>query len=190
MSETPVYIVEQFKVLTQRVSDSLLPYLQGIDPMITGVHYQHGHPVEIAETLMQLEAWEQTRFSRLPAIFLFQDLREEKSDKIGIYSRVSLNVAIVTGTRPDAKAEERYVETFKPILYPIYRELLKAIDESAWFLLAGGEVPHVKFDRMYWGSKYAFQNGEKNQMNDFLDAIEMRNLDLELYHYNCFNPIV
>lgn len=178
------YIANLMRLIVERTSAAVLETLKEYDAAIEVVAYQHGHPAEIAETLMQMDQDPESRYKRLPLVCLFQDVSEQHADKLGIQYRVRPRVAIVTGTRIEAKADQRYNETFKPVLYPIYNELIRQVSRSNFFLLKGGQVAHTKTDRLYWGSKYVNRNGEKNQMNDILDGIEI-SFNLEVYENIC-----
>jgi len=178
------HIANLLRVITERTSIAVLPKLQAFDERIELVAYQHGHPAEIAETLMQMDQDPESRYKRLPLVSLFQDVEEVHNDKIGVAYRVRPTVAIVVGTRIEAKADQRIEETFNPVLYPIYNEFIRQISNSAFFMLKGGQVVHKKTDRYYWGSKYVARNGAANQQNDILDGIEI-SLDLEVYDNIC-----
>jgi hypothetical protein len=43
---------------------------------------------------------------------------------------------------------------------------------------------HKKTDRSYWGTQQAGGAG-KNMLNDFVDAIEIENLELQINYKNC-----
>jgi len=181
----PVYVVELIEDVVTKVSTALLAQLQVIDPAITAVHYQHGHPKEIIETLMQKDKSETYQFRKYPLIALFQDFPEAHNLQIGIDNEATLHLVIVNSTRPDYKAGERYVKNFKPILYPIYLEFLKQISLSGKFLNYGiHTLVHTKIDRLYWGREGLY-GSEGNVFNDWLDCMEIRDLKLKINLINC-----
>lgn len=181
----PIYIVDEVGAIVGLVSTNLLAYLQSIDPKIEAVHYQHGHPKEIIETLAQKDKSSTMQFSKYPLVALFQDFPERHTGEIGFDSEVSLHIVIVQSTLATYKADERYSKNFKPILYPIYYELLKQFNFSKRFSTYGvSTIPHTKIDRLYWG-KEGLYGSEGNIFNDRLDCIEIRDLRLKVNQKNC-----
>lgn len=181
----PIYIVDEVETIVGVASAALLTYLQGIDPGITAVHYQHGHPKEIIETLMQLDKSSTMQFDKYPLVALFQDFPEVHTGQVGFDSEVTLHIVIVNSTKADYKADERYELNFKPILYPIYYELLKQFNFSKRFSTYGvSTISHTKIDRLYWGKEGLYGN-DGNIFNDRLDCIEIRDLKLKVNLKNC-----
>lgn len=181
MKEQPVYIVDIISEAVARTSDKLLPQLQKYDNLIQGVHYDHGHPVEIIETLKQKDKSDTLVFKKYPAVFLFQDFKETVS-QAGIATSARLHILIVAATSREYKASERYDKNFRPILYPIYLELKNQILKSGKVL--ADVLSFEKTDRLFWGKQGLYGN-EGNVFNDYLDAIEIQNLDLKFYKPVC-----
>ncbi len=186
MSEIPLYVVEELKAITVKVSAKVLTQLQLKDSNITGVHFFNGHPKEIIETLGQLDQEPPFLYQRFPAICLFQDFKEPSGKIIGIRANPKIQVAIINQTLNDYKAWQRYQENFIPILYPIYNELIKQIKLNGH--IQGRLVPHTKIDRLYWG-RQGIGGGLENKFNDYLDAIELQDLDLRFYEPGCIAGI-
>lgn len=180
----PVYIVDEIGAVVEAVSTKLLTQLQAFDPLITGVHYQYGHPLEIIETLKQMDESQDYKFRRYPFIGLFQDFPQEVGE-VGFDSEVTLHLIIARFTVNTYKAAQRYENNFKPVLYPIYLEFLEQLNFSKAFMkYAPNQIPHTKIDRLYWGREGLYKN-EGNIFNDFLDCIEIRNLKLKTYLNIC-----
>lgn len=180
----PVYVVDEIGLVVERVSAKLLAQLQAFDSTITGVHYQYGHPLEIIETLKQLDEAKDYKFRRYPFVGLFQDFPEDVGE-VGFNSEPTLHLIIARFTQPTYKAAKRYELNFKPVLYPIYLEFLEQLNFSKAFQhYAPNEIPHIKIDRLYWGREGLYKN-EGNVFNDFLDCIEIRNLKLKTYLKIC-----
>lgn len=184
MKEQPVYIVDIFRDIVKKTSDKLLPQLQKYDNLIQGVHYDHGHPMEIIETLKQKDNSDTLVFKKYPAVFLFQDFKETIGEP-GIATAARLHLIIVAATLPEYKASERYTKNFKPILYPIYLELKNQIFKSGKVMVSNAaKLSADKIDRLFWGKEGLYGN-TGNIFNDHLDAIEMQNLDLKFYKPVC-----
>lgn len=180
MSQT---IVDIIGGIVQKTSERLLPYLQTIDSNITAVHYYYGHWVDITEQLLAKDAVVTLRAERYPAICLQQDLHEEVNPRIGIYCNCAPRIIIAMPTRVDAISYQRYQETFKPVLLPIYDAFIKELKYSGAFMMKNGNIEHSKTDRLYWG-----RNGDignvVNNFNEYLDCIDL-SLKLSVYDGNC-----
>lgn len=181
----PTIIVDVFGDIVSKVSASLTAQLRDFDQGITGVHYLHGHPMEIIETLSQKAKSNVHKWKKYPLVALFQDFPERKFSEPGIESEPSLHLIIARATAPTYKADQRYEKNFKPVLYPIYVELLNQISISKVFMTYGtSQIPHVKIDRLYWGREGLYGN-EGNAFNDWVDCIEIRDLKLKTYLNYC-----
>lgn len=181
----PVYVVDVIKDLVDAVSVKLTPGFQTIEGAITGVHYLHGHPVEIIETLGQRDKSDQGQFNKYPLIALFQDFPERHGNLLGTEAEVVLHIIIAKSTMAAYKADERYTRNFKPFLYPIYKEFLRQIYLSPRFRNYDETlIDHTKIDRLYWGREGLYKN-EGNVFNDRLDCIEIRDLRLNINLNNC-----
>jgi len=177
-------VVDEMRKVVEQVSAILTPTLQSIDSNITGVHYDHGHPIEIIETLREKDGSNNFRFKKYPLVALFQDFPEDGSSDIGIASVVSLHVMIVMTTQPQYKASQRIEKNFKPVLYPIFQEFKKALYKSRAFQMKGPKLDCRKFDRLYWGREGLMKN-ETNLFNDWIDGIELRNIKLRVNEKLC-----
>lgn len=180
---TPIYIQDVMKVVVKNVSDKLLPQLQAFDNIITAVHFQYGTGKEIIETLEQLTLnnWQ----NKYPLVCLFLDVDEEMNNQVGIYSNIPrLRIAICTGTDPTYKAATRDEKTFKPILTPIYLELLKQMEYIGFFQYPNGGFPHQQRRNYFWGREGVYGK-EATKFNDMLDAIEITFTNIKLLTTDC-----
>jgi len=148
--------------------------------------YMHGHPLEIINTLALKDKNDVHKYNKFPLIALFQDFVEKMGENQAVSSAAELNLIIAVNTSPDYSSEERYDNSFKTVLYPLYDLLIKHILKSKWFAnIDPGLVPHSKIDRLFWGRTGLYGN-ESNVFNDYIDAIEIQNLSLELrLRQNC-----
>ena len=148
--------------------------------------YMHGHPLEIINTLSKKDKHDVQKYNKYPLIALFQDFTETVGEDQTIRSSAELNLVIVMNTSQDYTAENRYDNTFRTVLYPLYDLLIKHIEQSGWFKdVDPGLVSHDKIDRLYWGRSGLYGN-EANVFNDYIDAIEIQNLQLDMrLRQNC-----
>lgn len=183
----PLYVVDEFGSFVSKTSTALLAQLQTIDSNIQGVHYLYGHPKEIIQRLAEKKG--EFRFQKYPLVALFQDFKEITGKEKGIKCEVKLNLIICHQTDQKYTSDERYVKNFKPILYPIYHELLLQIRKSGRVMIASeNQIDHIKIDRVFWG-KEGLGGVKENVFDDLLDAIEIKDLSLKFYdpkfHNSC-----
>ncbi|MCK5607627.1 hypothetical protein KAR91_37430 [Candidatus Pacearchaeota archaeon] len=143
-------------------------------------YYMHGHPLEVINTLSLKDKNDTYKFKKYPLIALFQDFTEVMGEDQKIQSSTSLNIVICMETSQDYSSAQRYDNSFRTILYPLYDLLIEKIIASGYFLNASESLTsHNKIDRLFWGKTGLYGN-EGNIFNDHIDAIEIENLDLDL----------
>ena len=141
------------------------------------VNFYHGHPLEIINLLQAGTRDEQEKGSLYPAICLFQDFPEtHQADTLS--REATLNIVLITDTDPTFEAPQRYENTFKPILIPLYEEFRKQLERS--FQIKGD---YKYTEHLYWGKSGLYGN-VNNIFNDFVDAIELENLTIKV-ELNC-----
>jgi hypothetical protein len=168
MADTPIILVDIFNEVVQAMDVKLFPIL--------GKHldYQPGRSTQIQAELTKIQAAivASTKAGKYPLVALFQDIPEQRGTS-GYYATVTIpkiSIAVLTvSTDPVLK---RYDTNFRPTLYPIYYEFLRQLCRHKNIIANDpNAIPHTKYDRP--GSQPAGQN-----MNDYLDAIEISNLQL------------
>ena len=180
MRETAIIIADEIGKIVARVETVVLPQLQAFDSNIQGVFYEYGPGLEIKETLKQKDRSASFQFKKYPLVALLMDFEEERNPGIGVYAETKLTLVICHHTRPEYKTKERYEKNLKPILYPIYLELLEQLKLSGIAFSQNGEYAHTKIDHPYYG------RDDSNAGFDFLDAIEMKGFAIRLYQAECF----
>jgi hypothetical protein len=145
------------------------------------LYYMYGHPIEIVNTLSEKGADGTQKFLRFPVICLFQDF-EENIAVYGYDSMVELNIVIAAQSKNHWKAADRYTNTFKVSLYHLYNLFLQKLAESDD--VNGDNPEHTKIDRLYWGKTGLYGNSG-NIFNDFIDAIEIKDLKLKIHKSKC-----
>lgn len=147
-------------------------------------YYLYGHPTEVVNTLAEWTKAPMMKDKKFPIVILFQDFEEDKGRNMAHNSSVSLNLVICTSTKREYKSADRYENTFKPVLYPLYDLFMQKLATSGYFFdIVEGYVPHVKVDRVFWGKDGLYGN-TGNMFNDFIDAIEIKNLELTILNTN------
>ena len=185
---TPV--VEVMADIVKAVEVAILPQLQAYDANIQNINYIHGHVLEVIETLRQYDEDPALRKSKYQLVILIQDFTEQRDgDPSSPYADLTMRVAICFHTSPEYKDFTRYEKVFKPVLYPIYQELIQQMYLSpAFFVDNPYNIVHTKKDRPYWGKEEVYGNSA-NKLDDFIDAIELNPLKIKQELFYCKNPI-
>jgi hypothetical protein len=172
------------KTLLQTIKDNETAAL-GKPSKIEQINFQHGHKIELIETLYQMDKSPTERFNKYPLVWLVQDLTEEIGKETGVYAEVSLSIIIAHHTEHSHKIGTRMEKVFKPVLYPIYYQLLEYLSRSARVIEGNDEmIRHRKIDRSYWG-RNAVGGNDKLKLEDYVDAIELENISLKINFSNC-----
>lgn len=161
-------------------SDTGLDF-SGLTWKASAPYYEHGHPLEITNTLT---AKDKGKFSytKYPLIALLQDFEESNDDSTDFYATTAPTIVIVNSTKKELNASERYDYNFRNVLYPLYSMLLTAIHKNGSFNIRSSKlISHTKIDSPYYGSN----ENEGNKMNDYLDAIVLNNVDLPMIYKPC-----
>lgn len=142
-------------------------------------YYEHGHPIEIVNTLLEKTENNVLKFKKFPLIALLEDFETES--RTGIFkTKAKLNILFITETDPDYKASDRYTNSFDLVLTPIYDLFVKHLKRKRGIHVNHNSIPHNTIYHLYWGKKGLYGN-TSNIFNDHIDAIEIKNLDLKVY---------
>lgn len=173
-------IVEYCVTLT---SAALLTQLQAADQGITGIYFKHGHILEIVSELEALSKGPATKSQRYPLVALLRDFPELNGALPGIDSQNTLNLIIAIRTERTYTADKREALSFTPILKPIVAELLHQFEMSGKFMAPGQDQQnYLAIERYFWGRE-SISGAKENIFNDWIDCIEIKNLNLKLYSY-------
>lgn len=179
-----VNIKEEMGKIVARVSVKLLAQLKAVDPMITGVHYEYGHYTDIQERLITYSQSNEKKTDRYPLIAVFEDDKVTHRQR-GMYGNAGMKIIILAATSNSITRVQREERTFKPILYPIYEELLSQIFKSGVFnVYSPDQIQHEQINRPHWGDPGLYKN-EGYLFTDVLDGIELNNLVLPTYLKTC-----
>lgn len=184
-----IIVRDIFEQIVNEVSEEVTPYLKTVNPDIQRVHFMAAHPLEITNRLTNKDK-NGLYLEKYPLIGVFHDFKEQMGRQIGEYAKVSPRIIIANNTSSEFISNQRYEKNFKPILYPIYESFLKQITlakKGKWkyFNMYGeGSIRHDKTDRLFWGTSTAYAN-TANIFNDYLDCIDIENLELSINIKNC-----
>ncbi len=188
--DEPVYVVDVIEEVVKATSGAILNTIKNNETLvfgetnITALSYHKGSFDELIEDLSQKDGSQEERLKKYPLIYLVRDFEEVRGREAGIYCSVSLRVIIAHQTEQTYKIVDREEKVFKPVLYPIYYEFMRQLGLSPMVNQTEESIRHIKIDRAYWGKNQ--QRGEnKTALNDYVDAIEVRNLELKINYSNC-----
>lgn len=146
------------------------------------VHRISAHIIEVLEVLKQLDSAQRADV-KFPLVILICDFEEmigQSGSMGGRFETARLNMIICNNTIPTYRQNERLENNFKPTLYPIYHALRDAIlNSSNNQSMTIEDIPHTKIDRYFWGREQIYGN-DANITNDFIDAIEIKNLQVKI----------
>jgi hypothetical protein len=115
------------------------------------------------------------------------DFDEAIGESPADYARLpGVQFIIAVPTEIEYTMAERRDKNFLPFLYPIYAEFIKQLAVAPELGMPGELLlKHTKTDRPYWGGGDQIGNGTANLFNDFIDAIQIRNLKLNIKQKTC-----
>lgn len=160
----PIYIPDLIGAVVAKVDAVIFSKLN------FHVYYDFGHHQEIMRQL-QFKTENPDQPKKYPLVWLVTPFVEERGGTDNLYARARLRFVIAHDTEQTYSMAERRDNVFKPILYPVYFELLRQLGKSQAFTLAG-EPPHRKMDVQI----ARLDNPDKNLFNDFVDVIDIQNL--------------
>ena len=151
----------------------------------TNISYLFGDVNEVVQKLSIMSKNSSAVAVKYPLIAMITDVPERRGTAVNVQSVVRIDrIVIVTFTDRNYHAEERMKYSFKPILTPIYLEFVKQIRLNSNFILYSELlIPHTKINRLSWGQSALFT--EREAGSDFIDAIDIQNLELIIKNKIC-----
>lgn len=149
----------------------------GADPF--PVFFDYGHYNEVVKNLNIKKGSISSKANRYPLIWLIMDFEERKGKTLGVYAELNANLLIAVPTNTNYTMGQRKEKVFLPRLYPIYEQLLRQISKSPAFRMPPiDRIEHTKIDRPYWGGQDRMGMGDANLFEDFIDAVQIKNMKL------------
>lgn len=167
---------EDMAFAVQAVEDKYLSYLQSIDPNIEKINFIYGRPFEINKEIQEMSQGISSRFGKHPLIGLFEPISiiHPKDGTYPYASNVEIIIAMPTST--EKTSYEREQENVKPILMPIYKELMAQIAKRPMVV-----CQNPKKDLAH--RKTVIKNGRF--FNDLVDCIEIKDLTVKFHFSHC-----
>lgn len=143
------------------------------------VYFLQGSLLEVTNVLQSYtNAVSPLKNQKYPLVILVRDIKEKINEqKDGIGTSFKARILIVTLTNPDLRSEGRELRNFKPILLPIFAELIRQISKSKAFRMPTiKDMDITKWDCYFYGTR----ENNKNIFNDYIDAIDIESITLNL----------
>lgn len=143
------------------------------------LRYEHGSPEELLKVLQNVTASigleGSTAKPKYPLMFLLSDFPETIPGTGSYDEDVVLPVIVLMGeSQQNYSSQERYDNTLKPLLLPLYKLTLKHIAKHPRIMVYDpNNIPHTKWNRLFYGRKVLGTN-----VADYVDAVEMEKIKL------------
>lgn len=134
----------------------------------------------------QLVAWGKSPDTcrlKFPIICLLSPFTEDRTEE---RARVELEFYIIVNTEKDYTNEDRELISFERVLRPIYRLFMEEIGRDGRFVHDyRGVVPH-RYTENYRYGRVGVLGADGKPFRDFIDAIEIKNLELTIKKTKCY----
>lgn len=181
MRQKAICIPDIIREVAQRTNAVVLPELQAKRDWIEQVNFEVGTAAEITEMLALKSQQPTLEPKRFPLIGLFIPIIESRGRQFDIYGVENVRIVIAVNTPPGIRTPERLEDNFKPILYPIYLEFMNQLYlDKRTIARTSGDFEHTKTDWPYYDTEE-----KANAFGTYIDAIEIRNLQLNINLKHC-----
>lgn len=120
---------------------------------------------------------------KFPIICLYSPYTEERTSFL---SHVNLEFIIMVNTEKGYTNEDRELVSFERVLRPIYRIFIDVIRHDKRFVSDyRGVVPHLYTENYRYG-RVGVVGPDGSPFRDFIDAIEIKNLELTIKKMECY----
>ena len=144
------------------------------------LNYQYGYVDELKNTLANYDKSPTYAGLKFPLVYLVQPFTITRGEFRHYGKATGLEIFIINKTQQGIKAEQRMTDNFKPVIYPIYRELISQITKSIAFVDSmPGKVTHRTTDLYYWG-----ETQQEKMINDVFDCMYITGMELTIKN-NC-----
>lgn len=148
------------------------------------LNYIFGNAQYVKDMLDAYGKASETTGYKFPLVALFCPIRETRNDP-GYYSKAKVNLIIACSSRKDWTNDTRNVTSFKRILRPIYRNLIKVLKESMLFDWGYDELVKHDYSENYSYGRYGAYTESKEEVSEPIDAIDLRSLEIKINNPIC-----
>lgn len=169
MSHSNYILVDEMEAVVTAVKTALaLPVL----------NYQYGYVTELNETLNEWSKNPTDRALKFPLVWLAQPF-PIKHDSVEYFGRATVDLFIFNRTDQKLKAEKRMTNNFKPVIYPVYNELIEQLSMHPTFMMQDDSaIKHETTDRYFW-------DGINSVMTDIVDWMYIKGIEIIIRNKGC-----
>lgn len=143
------------------------------------INFEAGNEVQVTRQQTLKEQGTASKYLKYPLVWLVTPFTVDHNGA-GQQEAQDIKIIIAERTETELTTLQRETQIFKPVLIPIYEKLLQLISTSGKFgVLGPASIKHKHTFFHYWG-----KNNEANIFSDFVDVIEIKNLNL-IINENC-----
>lgn len=147
------------------------------------VNFTWGDSAYIREHLLTSKKASSTAPYRFPLIALYSPFDENVRDG---RTSASVNLILAVNTLPGYTNEQRMDESFKKVLRPLYKALMDSMKDTRLFDVPySGTFEHSYTENFSFGKRGALDVDGK-EIDEKIDAIEIKNLNLTIKDLNCY----
>lgn len=166
MNEDEYIVTDLFKDITAAINENLT--------LDKPLRFDFGYIEEINATLQEMSKNAADVVDKFPLLYLVTPFTIQYGVEASGGETV-LNLFIIAESERTMKANARVESVYKPLIYPIYRELLDVINHHIAFLVPGlGRIPHKRTDFYYW------TQDKKSVLNDVVDSMAISEMKLSI----------
>lgn len=143
-----------------------------------------GDSAYIREYLLTLKKSSATAPYRFPLIGLYSPF-DEMRDSPDYKAKASVNLILAVNTLPGYTNEQRLEVSFKECLRPLYDDLMKAIEGCKMFDIPYEGLSHTYTENYTYGKRGAI-DADGKEVDEKIDAIEIKNLELTIKNVSCY----
>lgn len=141
------------------------------------LNYQYGYVDELKETLAQMAKSPEFAAKKYPLVWLVQPFTISRGELGWFGTLENGRLFIIAPSEKTSKARKRMTAVFKPVIYPIYNEILNQVVISEEFdQLDVDSLSHKITDRYYWGED------QQKVISDVFDCLEISQLKLKIHN--------
>lgn len=177
----PQYIPDIFDSVVSRVSSVFES--RPVKPF--KVFFDFGHYREVLRQLTWKDASITLKEHKYPLVWLVMDFDEFIGESPAFYAKTGLQFLILNSADSVWTMKERRDNNYLPVLYPVLAEFIKQVSSTVELgMIPEQKISFIKTDRPYWGLDEG-GNYSANLFNDFIDAIQIRNLKINIINKTC-----
>ena len=145
------------------------------------LEFYYGHAKEIQMDINDLMYKKRHRF---PFLAMFLNITEDRDDLPGIELTADVNFVIIIDAQSKWRAAERTETSFKQVLHPVYKLFINTLKSSGYFATDENDlIKHGKVDNYHYSADEA---KKQNTLAVIADAVEINNIELNLFKNNCY----